>query len=642
MIDVNKITSTLAKLPDAQLQQYAQMHKSDPYIMALAMSESNRRKELRSAGQGSMQEQPKVVDQEIEKMGDMQSASPEQLARLMQLLEARKQAEHQEFTGQQPQALPEDQGIGQLNAGDMNFAGGGIIAFADGGDVEHYFGGGSTAAQASLSSAELSRLYQIDPKLAADAARGARMVEAASVLRKLSVPAAVFDGGSYATEAATNTVANLMTPEQRSGLYSNPMMGAMAGDAGMAGAIMNAPNQAPAKPTSFRDIGNALSFPLRALIGDPALDTERKQRETAAAKRNAPAVAQANPAQDMAQFDAAANLYMTERAAKQAADAASKTGTGKGTGQRTGAGSGAAAAGAPKGSASLEALYKKLQPSEAEYAALDAKETGVANALKSLGKSGIDEFEAEEAKRGDVFKGREARLAEQGAKLKDREDKNLGAALFFAGAEMLQTPGGIGRALGAGIKAGGAQYVAGLDKLNAAQERLMDAKDRLEELRVNRDDLTSSERRKLKNQAKQYELEAEKLFLDGAHKKLGYKRDDAKNMFAGITTLLGQETAAGATIEAANIRSRDQKDYLAEIRGGSLVADTRKSIMDNIIKANPYADEPTRQRLYQTEWAKALQSNPALAKYAGVASGGGGGPGNFVFNEKTGQLEPAR
>jgi hypothetical protein len=37
-----------------------------------------------------------------------------------------------------------------------------------------------------------------------------------------------------------------------------------------------------------------------------------------------------------------------------------------------------------------------------------------------------------------------------------------------------------------------------------------------------------------------------------------------------------------------------------------------------------------------------LQSNPALAKYAGVASGGGGGPGNFVFNEKTGQLEPAR
>ena len=102
MIDVNKITSTLAKLPDAQLQQYAQMHKADPYIMALAMSESNRRKELRAASQApAQQEQPKVVDQMVAEMA--------------------------------PQQLPEDQGIGQLPAGDMNFADGGIVAFAGGG-----------------------------------------------------------------------------------------------------------------------------------------------------------------------------------------------------------------------------------------------------------------------------------------------------------------------------------------------------------------------------------------------------------------------------------------------------------------------------------------------------------------------------
>lgn len=105
MIDVNKITSTLAKLPDAQLQQYAQMHKADPYIMALAMSESTRRKELRSAGQGAQgaQEQPKVVDQAVAEMA--------------------------------PQPLPEEQGIGQLPAGDMNFADGGIVAFAGGGEA---------------------------------------------------------------------------------------------------------------------------------------------------------------------------------------------------------------------------------------------------------------------------------------------------------------------------------------------------------------------------------------------------------------------------------------------------------------------------------------------------------------------------
>jgi hypothetical protein len=86
------------------------MHKNDPYIMALAMSESNRRKEMRASGQGAMQEQPKVVDQMVAEMA--------------------------------PQQLPEDQGIGQLPAGEMNFAGGGIVAFADGGDVERYSGGG--------------------------------------------------------------------------------------------------------------------------------------------------------------------------------------------------------------------------------------------------------------------------------------------------------------------------------------------------------------------------------------------------------------------------------------------------------------------------------------------------------------------
>ena len=110
MIDVNKITSTLAKLPDQQLQQYAQMHKSDPYIMALAMSESNRRKEMRAAGQGAqgMQEQPKVVDQMV--------------------------------AGMAPQQLPEEMGIGQLPAGEMNFAGGGIVAFADGGGAVSVWG----------------------------------------------------------------------------------------------------------------------------------------------------------------------------------------------------------------------------------------------------------------------------------------------------------------------------------------------------------------------------------------------------------------------------------------------------------------------------------------------------------------------
>jgi hypothetical protein len=60
------VMDSLALMADPALQQYAQMHKDDPYVMSLAMSESNRRKKLRAAqqGQAGQMPQPKVVDQE--------------------------------------------------------------------------------------------------------------------------------------------------------------------------------------------------------------------------------------------------------------------------------------------------------------------------------------------------------------------------------------------------------------------------------------------------------------------------------------------------------------------------------------------------------------------------------------------------
>lgn len=103
MLNVQNITAKLASLPDQALQQYAAMNKDDPYIMSLAMSESNRRKQIRAAQQSQgMQEQPKVVDQAIQDMA---------------------------------QPMPEDVGIAQLPAGEMEFAGGGILAFAQGDSI---------------------------------------------------------------------------------------------------------------------------------------------------------------------------------------------------------------------------------------------------------------------------------------------------------------------------------------------------------------------------------------------------------------------------------------------------------------------------------------------------------------------------
>jgi hypothetical protein len=102
MIDVNQITTTLRGLPDRALQQYAMMHKGDPYILSLAVSESNQRKQLRAAGQGQAgaMPQPKVADSAI--------------------------------AGMSQQQLPENQGIAQIPTPNMqSMADGGIAGYED-------------------------------------------------------------------------------------------------------------------------------------------------------------------------------------------------------------------------------------------------------------------------------------------------------------------------------------------------------------------------------------------------------------------------------------------------------------------------------------------------------------------------------
>jgi len=104
-MDVNQITSSLRMMGDQQLQQYAAMHKADPYILSLAVSESNQRKQMRAEQMAKMsgQKPPTVVEQDIQGM-----APPPQISH----------------------DLPEHQGIGALPAQNMQ-------RMADGGIARH-------------------------------------------------------------------------------------------------------------------------------------------------------------------------------------------------------------------------------------------------------------------------------------------------------------------------------------------------------------------------------------------------------------------------------------------------------------------------------------------------------------------------
>ena len=98
--DQRDVSSTLRFMDDRALQQYAAMHKNDPYIFPLAFQESQNRQRLRMSQQGAqgMQPQPKVADQALAQMA--------------------------------PQPLPEDVGIGALPAPNMTMAAeGGIMGY---------------------------------------------------------------------------------------------------------------------------------------------------------------------------------------------------------------------------------------------------------------------------------------------------------------------------------------------------------------------------------------------------------------------------------------------------------------------------------------------------------------------------------
>ena len=172
MLNVKTLTDTMSRMELPQLQQYASLHKNDPYIVTLALSIANQKKQMKAGqdGQAGMMPQPKVIDQQL---AQMSAPPPQQMA----------------------QALPEDQGIGTLPAQNMqNFAGGGIVAFDEGGDVPGYQSGAFTG---QLTPQQIAELYKTDPKLAAEAqARASRAVVGNTIGK-----AAKFAGKAFAPVA---------------------------------------------------------------------------------------------------------------------------------------------------------------------------------------------------------------------------------------------------------------------------------------------------------------------------------------------------------------------------------------------------------------------------------------------------------
>lgn len=523
MLNVQQITATLAKLPDVQLQQYAQLHKSDPYIMALAMSESNRRKEVRGAGQAPAQAQPKVVDQEIAQMAPRPA-----------------------------QPMPEDQGIGQLPAGNMNFAGGGIIAFADGGGVERYDGtsGSFTGVPyadvpaaiaavgvpvavyrqaADLAARMGTNVSSILGRMGYDVAKmGASGVTGAAKLAATGPGQVVLAGGVPATQFATDIMAS--NPKLREAYADNPMMGAMDPNAALAAAILD-----QSKPNQKQKAQETLSgaVPTTAAQGAP----------TAAPVSTADMAAKASASPytsgaALSETAALLNRYPKEKPeAPPAAPPAARPSAAPGIGMPSYAGLDAG----KLTSKALEEAGKKPNIFAKDIEAIGQEKVSAKEAE-------VTGLEAIQQKFDNIFKGRKERMDTKEAEISKMGDQNLGLALLNAGAAMMSTPGGIGAAFGKGVDVGSKQYVAGIDKINAAKDKLADARDRLEEIEAQRGEMSARELFKARNDVKNTQISAKEDLVKSNMQRYDINRADALKMVDNqIKIGISQIEQAGAT-----------------------------------------------------------------------------------------------
>jgi hypothetical protein len=276
-INVNQITSMLAKLADPALQQYAAMHKDNPYIVSLAVAESTRRKELRAAGagQGAMQPQPKVADAAIAEMG-----------------------------------LPEQQGIGALPAPNMQgMADGGIAGYDDreavelmagGGMVERYQFGGSIFNQLDQQKAgQIAQLNEkltiLEPQLRAAAASGDQQAiqmyaqEVQAIRNQIN---AVRESAGNRVDAIDKLSAPAASPaplENMSGMDRRMQAGSMPN-------VPSVSTSAKVTPPKERGAPSAGAAPGAGLF---SLANLRKQQEEAMAPLNYEAGALRNQAVDL-------------------------------------------------------------------------------------------------------------------------------------------------------------------------------------------------------------------------------------------------------------------------------------------------------------------------------------------------------
>jgi hypothetical protein len=561
-IDQRDVSSTLRFMDDRALQQYAAMHKNDPYIFPLAFQESQNRQKIRMSQQTAqgMQPQPKVADQALAQMA--------------------------------PQPMPEEQGIGALPADNMQqMADGGIAGYDDdanfaarsepvvmmagGGQVPRYNG-----TQGSVTNSRPQFIQDIMgiPQMYTDYQQRIREEDE----RKAESD----------RRMAQRRQEQLAARQKTS--FSNYLFGSPAAEAeGKAQlAQMSGPTPEQQQAEFIRQQDKLMKGRTPRRQGDEFEAEEKMAADRAAKPPVVDPSAKAGPRADTKRKD-------TERKDNERKDPSAKTETG-----------------------GLDSLVNKYTRAiDLGIGANKNARVELAADVEQIPKDRAERNAKERAKEGDVFAGREARLAEREKGIAGMGDKYMGLALLQAGAAMMSTPGNIGSVLGKGIAVGSERYIAGIDKINAAKDKFAEARDRLEDLRLNRADMTKKEVREDQRAIDDGILQAKKLLVDGATNDLKISTDAQTKIFGAVTdNLKTDKLIAGRSADTqALIAARGDTAGTKQAR---LQLDSLKAQAANISNElkDPMLGLPRNAAIKQAKQAELARINSQMNQIAGLST----------------------
>ena len=673
MINVNEITTTLRGMPDRLLQQYAMMNKANPYVLSLAVAESNQRKQLRQAAQArAVAPQPKVADAAIAGMAEAPAVDA-----------------MGNVTGMAAGGLPEDYGIGQLPAPNMQrMADGGIAGYGDGDDVPRRNGmaqgGMYDFAQRSEPVIRMAEggvpgyakgVYNSDrfrEYLKAIGMTGSEFANA-DVATKQKVLSDFGDvtSGPQKAAAPAATPAPAAAPTKEGALYKpakavgeavkygkgavkglplvSGAVGAYQGvsDLKDAGGFYNDPNVPTLEkakqaglttlkaglPIAGTAVGS-LFTPAGSFVGGLAgtAASEYLDLETDALKAWKKANPQATPEQTKQAAAKLAPVYSLDDQANaeakrlglkvnpntmsklpEAADTAD-TGVGGQGGVGGGGGPGMNAQG-------IKDMY-------ALFAGTPDERKGKRDAIRGqLGElAGAETLQAQNyykqlqddiAARGEYGKGREAKLKAREERVGKEEGQSSGLALLEAGLAMMAgTSSNAFANIGQGAMAGTAAYRKSMEKIADAKDKLDDAYGRLEDVRFNQKNMDTKELREAKLGIDKAANAGLRSLIQFAGQELDMDAKEATTMFGGAINLKQSEIAA-APSHARNAML--QKRFAGDDKKMAEFTKVQKQVMSDLAKDVDYStatSQAAKDKIYQARLRSALATNPFLSAYA--------------------------